>query len=139
MLGFPGQLEREIDGAWVPFCAPRARALFRDHLGAAVDALHGEVDSVVLTTTAPKGAGPHGDDAAAVDAVDCVNDNYRQVAATRPWLHLVDLAAHVCPGYRCEATVDGNVLRPDGLHYAGPSAAIIGSWVLEQSLQVARP
>jgi peptidoglycan/LPS O-acetylase OafA/YrhL len=134
-IGFPGGLDREIDGAWEPFCGPRSRSLFEHHLGEAVDALHTQVARVVLTTASPVGAGPrHGD---RVDDVDCVNGSYRAVAASRPWLTIVDLDAHICPEQRCLSSIDGNMLRPDGLHYAGPSAAIIGTWVIEQALQAA--
>ncbi len=70
-----------------------------------------------------------------MDDVDCVNASYRAVAASRSWLRLLDLDAHVCPSSWCRQSVDGHLLRPDGLHYAGPSAAIIGTWVVEQALR----
>ena len=135
VVGFPGGVDREIDGAWEPFCGARAAGLFEQHLVAAVEALHTEVDHVVLTTASPRGAGPRQGER--VDDVDCVNATYRRVATSRPWLQVVDLDAHVCPSAYCLASVEGNELRPDGLHYAGPSAAIIGRWVIEQALRSA--
>jgi len=135
VIGFPGGLDREIAGAWEPFCGPRARGLLQQHLGAAVDALHAAVAQVVITTASPRGAGPRRGER--VDDVDCVNATYREVAAARPWLHVVDLDAHICPSASCLDSIDGHPLRPDGLHYAGPSAAIVGTWVLEQAMQAA--
>jgi hypothetical protein len=43
----------------------------------------------------------------------------------------------VCPDSYCIQSIEGHILRPDGLHYAGPSAAIIGTWVIEQALRAA--
>jgi hypothetical protein len=135
MLGAPGRIDREIDGQWRTTCDPIARERFRVHLADAVDRLHADAPAVVLTTTAPFGAGPRR--AERDDDVDCINEDYRQVAAPRPWLRLVDLASYVCPEHECLATIEGVPLRPDGLHYHGPSAAIVGTWVLDRALQAA--
>ncbi len=135
VVGFPGGIDREVDGSWEPFCGDRVQRLLEQEASAALDQLHTEVATVALTTVSPSGAGHrHG---AHVDDVDCVNATYRRVAASRPWVHIVDLDAHVCPERYCRETVDGYVMRPDGLHYWGPSAAIVGRWVVEQGLQAA--
>jgi hypothetical protein len=48
-------------------------------------------------------------------------------------VRLVDLEAHLCTvDGTCDRTLDGVVLRPDGGHFRGPGAVIVGKWILHQ-------
>ena len=46
----------------------------------------------------------------------------------------MDLKEHVCPGGVCRPSVEGQILRPDGVHFRGVSAVVTGSWLIEQLL-----
>jgi peptidoglycan/LPS O-acetylase OafA/YrhL len=133
VLGFAGGLDKEVDGVWRQPCDAEFQTWYRAQLEDALTALTAGGQPVVLTTAPYAKPGAHPSAARDHDD-DCLNDLYRQLATTRPGVRLVDLAAHVCPGNVCEASVDGFELRPDGLHYYGESSAIVGSWLLQQVL-----
>jgi len=65
---------------------------------------------------------------------DCTNASYRAaVAAAGPNVRTVDLAHFVCPtGNECLDEVNGEKLRPDGLHFEGPGGDIAARWLLTQ-------
>ena len=64
-------------------------------------------------------------------ATDCENRMTRAIAA-ETGAQLVDLFGYVCPNGRCRAKIDGVTLRPDGLHYQGPGARLVASWLIDQ-------
>jgi hypothetical protein len=64
-------------------------------------------------------------------ATDCQNAARRSaVAATG--VQLLDLFGYVCPKGLCRTVQDGEVLRPDGLHYEGPGSDIVAQWLMSQ-------
>jgi hypothetical protein len=64
---------------------------------------------------------------------DCENRD-RRIAAVAAGARIVDLFALVCPHGKCRATLDGVVLRPDGLHYAGPGGVLVAQWLMDEAL-----
>ena len=44
----------------------------------------------------------------------------------------LDLAGFVCPQQRCTRELNGFRVRPDGMHFSGPSAAWVSAWILDQ-------
>ncbi|HEX9258564.1 MAG TPA: acyltransferase family protein, partial [Acidimicrobiales bacterium] len=65
------------------------------------------------------------------DRVDCLNRSLRE-AVTGSSATLVALDQWVCPAGKCVAKVDGETLRPDGVHYDGPGGPIVARWLLGQ-------
>jgi hypothetical protein len=65
---------------------------------------------------------------------DCTNATYRAAAsAVGGDVRIVDLAGFVCPhGPVCIDKVNGETLRPDGLHFEGPGGDIAARWLLTQ-------
>ncbi|MGC9665564.1 acyltransferase family protein [Planosporangium sp. 12N6] len=53
---------------------------------------------------------------------DAVNDIYEQVAAETPGMHLVMMQRTVCPDGTCPMTMDGLVVRYDGIHFTPQGA-----------------
>jgi len=54
-------------------------------------------------------------------------------AATATHASVLDLDHHLCPGKsRCGSTLDGQELRPDGLHFADPGGRLLAFWVAGQ-------
>jgi peptidoglycan/LPS O-acetylase OafA/YrhL len=83
---------------------------------------------VVVTTEAyPRYLGSGNADRAS----DCDN-RLRRTAANNTGVQLVDLFGYICPGGQCRVKQDGVTLRPDGLHYDGPGAEIVASWLIDQ-------
>ena len=64
---------------------------------------------------------------------DHVDQLLRNVVAANPQTTvLVDLAAKVCPTSPCSDTVDGVVLRPDGVHYGAAGGPVVSQWLSPQ-------
>jgi len=121
--------EAMYDSKWTRVCAPDYDRQYRVDLEGAVRELSATGAHVVLTTAAylryvfyPPGADR---------LVDCDNRIRRQVAR-ETGAQLVDLFSYTCPDGKCREKIDGVPLRPDGLHYEGPSARIVARWILEQ-------
>ncbi len=129
VLAWPGYGDREVDGTWQHPCQPGFDQYYRSEVAEAIRVL-GSAGGRVVVATAPYFAS----DAAPADAVkrvDCLNTVYRQAAAADGAL-VLDLNAYACPDGRCLDTVDGVVLRPDGLHFSGPGAELAARWTVGQ-------
>ena len=132
----PGTDEAFYEGSWTRLCEPRYDDAYRSDLTHAVEQLHATGARVVLTTAAYV---RYGYPASWNDRlVDCDNAIRREVAGATG-AQLVDLASFTCPGGKCRETIDGVTLRPDGLHYEGPSARIVARWLLDQVPAAAPP
>jgi peptidoglycan/LPS O-acetylase OafA/YrhL/lysophospholipase L1-like esterase len=66
------------------------------------------------------------------ERVGCFNDVVRAVAEEDPAVEVLDLAGFVCPDGVCRGEVDGERIRPDGLHFTGPGGQTVSAWVAEQ-------
>ena len=135
VLGWPGQTERFVEGEWRRPCDPVFDRWYADEVAAAIDAT-GRTESHVAIATAPYYRPP----SAAVDSdasTDCLNRTYREVATARPSVAVIDLADQICPGGACAVERDGVVLRPDGLHFTGPSSVWIADRLLHDQWRAA--
>ena len=125
----PGTDDALYNGSWTRLCDPGYDADYRRDLTHAVGDLSATGAKVVLTTAAYIRFGFP--DSQRDQRVDCDNAIRRDVARATG-SQVVDLFSYTCPGGTCRAQVDGVVLRPDGLHYEGPSARIVSRWILSQ-------
>jgi peptidoglycan/LPS O-acetylase OafA/YrhL len=66
--------------------------------------------------------------------VDCVNTINRAVAENHA--ALIDLNGYLCPKGVCRLRDHGELLRPDGLHFARLAGRTVGQWVLAQTLDI---
>lgn len=119
----------EIDGAFRDACSPEYAELLRstyEDLAREVTA-NGAV--MFLGTLVPRGAlAP----AREKERVACANEVIRSVAREADGVELLDLEAFVCPEGSCRKEVDGEPLRPDGLHFAGEGGATVAVWTADQ-------
>jgi len=71
----------------------------------------------------------------------CLRQDEIRAALSMRNVYLVDFEQLVCPGGQCVDAVDGITLRPDGMHYDGPSAELVARWLGPrlQQLAAARP
>jgi peptidoglycan/LPS O-acetylase OafA/YrhL len=63
----------------------------------------------------------------------CLNDARREVAHTTG-AQLIDLESRICPDGECASELHGFEVRPDGMHFSGPSAAWVSRWLLDELL-----
>jgi peptidoglycan/LPS O-acetylase OafA/YrhL len=133
VIGWGGGLEKELDGQWRDSCDATYLAWYRPQLVDALTTL-GRAGVPVAMTTAPyRGDGAHPLQPRDAET-DCQNPLYLGLRAEFPGLAIVDLKEHVCPEGVCRPSVEGQRLRPDGLHFHGASAVVTGSWLVEQLL-----
>ena len=127
----------ELGGRWSMPCEPGYLAAYRTELEGAVDDLQATGAPVVLVTAPGTNVSWIVDRVkpGMQERVQCMNDLLIDVAQDRTGVGVVDLATFVCPGPdRCNELIDGIDLRPDGLHFQGPSAAYINRWLIPRVL-----
>ena len=126
-----GGESRMVDGRWVTDCEPDHDAWLQRQAVEAFQVL-GSTGGTVAVTTIPYGLSPVVTHFHQTET-DCRNRVLRAAAAAVPATRVIDLASWVCPTVdECRKTVDGVVLRPDLVHFAGPGAVVAGRWVLGQ-------
>jgi len=124
------------DGAYIDVCSTAFHDWYVDLLEADAKAFARIGAELVLVTAPP--AVPVDDAptsrARYLESVGCGNRVLHDVAeAMTGTVRLVDLEAHLCTDDgTCDRTLDGVVLRPDGGHFRGPGAVIVGRWILDQ-------
>jgi hypothetical protein len=125
----PNTYDALYDAKWSQVCSNDYDGQYRVDLERAVTRLRATGAHVVLTTSGYLRYlfAPRGDDR----LVDCDNRIRREVAR-ETGAQLVDLFSYTCPQGKCRDKVDGVPLRPDGMHYEGPSARIVARWILDQ-------
>ncbi len=133
VIGWPGHTTRLVDGEWRGPCDPAFDRFYEGEVREALRVLHSKGTNVAITTVpyyrSPKA--PEGTDA----KTDCLNQMYRRLAA-ETGTSVIDLAQYVCPGGACRTTDQNGVeVRPDGLHFDGPSGTFVGAWVLDRALE----
>ena len=114
---------------WTSLCTPTFDRAYRRELTDAVRLLGSAGARVALTTASYVRLGVI--NASWDHQVDCDNAVRRKVARSTG-AQLVDLFSYTCPRGECRHTVNGVTLRPDGVHYSGPSAPIVNEWLLGQ-------
>ena len=124
-------MDRRRDGVWTHV----GEAAFDAYLTGEVErALTAVAPARVVLLTAPyyhRGERPDGgrwpeDDPARVDAFNAI---LRAVAARHPGVRVVDLNAHLSPGGRYARTLDGVVVRYDGVHVSPAGARLLKPWL----------
>jgi peptidoglycan/LPS O-acetylase OafA/YrhL len=131
MLNGPGNTDREVDGQWTRPCEPRFDDYLTAKLNDAIDILGSTGATVAIATAAER---PSGDD---LTRLGCFNQAIRDVAASRPRVRVIDVEGFVCPDHVCVEQVDGQVIRPDGVHFRGIGADYVLNWVVPQLAEIA--
>ncbi len=129
LLGWPGIGDRDLDGARRHPCDPVFDAYYEDRLELAVESAGAGGGDVTLVTV-PYPVGDAGS-ALAVERVDCLNQSTTSVAA-RTGASVLDLAGWLCPTTECRREIDGQELRPDGVHFDGPGGEVVAGWILDR-------
>jgi lysophospholipase L1-like esterase len=133
VYGEPGQADYRYGGRWLTPCSHGYDSLFRRSLESMIRRFQRTGAHVVVSTVAyasiaaaiPKVA------ASWLRATDCSN-RVRREAARATGAQIVDLFRYTCPHGTCRNTVDGAVLRTDGIHYRDEGARIVARWILRQ-------
>jgi peptidoglycan/LPS O-acetylase OafA/YrhL len=136
VVGWAGNTQRDLEGVWRAPCDPVFDTWYESEVREALRVLTSRRTPVAMTTApyyrSPK-ALPDND-----AKIDCLNRIYRRVVAETAGVTLIDLATHICPeATACRTEQDGVVLRPDGLHFDGPAGTLVGSWLVDRSLESA--
>jgi hypothetical protein len=118
---------------WVSECDPEFVPHFLDALDRGVTTLGSRGARVVLSTSA-YAISMGGESATrSIRALTRCGNGLLRAFAAQHSLPLVDLQQLLCPdGDTCRETLEGAPLRPDGMHYQGTGAELVGSWMLQQ-------
>jgi hypothetical protein len=127
-----GQLLDAKTGQWLQPCNAAFDQWFESSLLSAVPVLTGGGAHLFIATSAYSQY--YGAPVDRWPQTDCMNRVEHEVAAKDPTLvTVIDLGHYVCPKLGvCRQTIDGAPMRPDGIHYRGPSARAIAAWMLPQ-------
>lgn len=137
--GNAGDGEREFDGRWHGTCTDSFARWLADELVDAARVLGAQGADVVVTTV-PYPRFPFLDHS--LDpSTDCMNRiitsapaSITTPAASSGSVRVVDLARWVCPSAdSCITVVDGDRLRPDGVHFEGSGAVRALDWLLREA------
>lgn len=128
----------KIDGKWVGACAPEWNEAFRTSVHDFVSRLQAAEVPVVIGTVARTSVNniihiPDSD-----QRIACANAQLKSVVDELPGTHLLDMDEFVCPdpSAPCREEIDGDEIRPDGLHYGkGPAGLAVADWVVGQVLE----
>ena len=130
VLSWPGLGDRDIEGVRLHPCQAGFDALYADRLATAID-VAGSTGAEVVVATAPYYVAT-GNLPLFPERVDCLNEVMTETARASG-ATIVDLAAWTCPDVdECRTSQDGESLRPDGLHFAGPGGLMAADWTLER-------
>lgn len=133
VVSWPGIGNRDLTsvggGSAAHPCDDDFDAHYAERVELAIEAA-GSAGGRVVVATNPYYSGP-GADGTFVERVDCLN-HVMTTTATANDAEVLDLAAWTCPDRRCRLEIDGQVLRPDGLHFDGPGGVVAAEWVLDQ-------
>jgi len=135
LVGDAGVTAYLYDGIWLQPCQAGFAPWYRRGLDGAVAQLGAKGARVVLVT-APYSRywGPLEDQRRSAESTDCTNTAVYEYVSAHPAVGLVDLARFVCPTdfESCRTLVDGEPLRPDGVHFRGYGARYVSGWMLGQ-------
>jgi hypothetical protein len=138
-------LDRDIGGHVVKFGSVEYDTSFLHQLDDASTLLASTGAKVVVLTTPffsrPELVGQTGRQWPEYDPwrVDRINSLYRDFLASHPGRYeLVDLNRFVSPGGKFTDTLDGQVIRGDGVHFTEAGQQIVAKWLVPQLLEVAK-
>lgn len=121
--------DRRVGGTWFRVGTDEWRRQVARYTQEAIDILTSRGGRVVLATSPyyRRAAEPgQADDEANEDwRIDALNGVYRDVAARDPRVTLYDLNATLSPGGRYARSIDGMVVRPDGVHIHGDGGILV--------------
>ena len=129
VLSWPGIGDREIDGVRRHPCEPEFDEMYAERVSLAVETA-GATGADVVVATAPYYVGA-GSDTLPQDRIDCLNRVMTSTALANGGA-VLELAEWTCPDGECRLSVNGETLRPDGLHFDGAGGQIAADWILEQ-------
>jgi peptidoglycan/LPS O-acetylase OafA/YrhL len=136
--GDAGSIEFRHNGGWLRPCDPGYRAFHRHALDQARRWLTARGAHLVLTSSAYSVT--LANDTASNMQTDCSNAATRAYAASHPGVGFIDLGRFVCPKLdTCRTSIDGAVMRPDGVHFRDRSAVSVAQWLLPQLGLVDQP
>jgi lysophospholipase L1-like esterase len=133
MLFGTSGLERQFGKSWLGPCDASYDTWFQSSLEHHIRAVQAAGARVWITLVPyNRHASITADILAQTDReTDCLNHIYETAARDVGGVALLDLRRLVCPsGPNCTKEIQGIVLRPDGLHFEGPGADLIGRWLL---------
>ncbi|MEO6987261.1 MAG: acyltransferase family protein [Aquihabitans sp.] len=134
-LGSPfAQLDIEIDGSFRSPCQPEYQLALRELYDEMATDLTAKGSVLLTSTTVPLTVLAPSNER---ERVSCINDVIRSVAEQNANVELLDLEEFVCPGGDCRELIDGDPLRPDGLHFSGPGGSAVSAWVVKQAVAAA--
>jgi hypothetical protein len=127
----------EVDGQWVGACDPAWDRAYREAMVDLVRRLRTSGAPVVLGTITRTSANAVVKVARSDEKIACANRELRAAARAVPGTTLLDVNAFVCPEADgpCREEIDGDEIRPDGLHFgSGPAGVSVARWSLEHVL-----
>jgi peptidoglycan/LPS O-acetylase OafA/YrhL len=125
--------KHEINGQWTAPCEPAYDGDLAHELHSQIRMLSAQGARVIVATAAYDGL-PFKSPSWYTHA-DCQNETFRTVVRSEPRAVLADVFKWMCPrpDADCDRTIDGIVLRPDGVHFRDESARIFAAWLIEQA------
>ncbi|HEV2310110.1 MAG TPA: SGNH hydrolase domain-containing protein, partial [Acidimicrobiia bacterium] len=112
-----------VNGAWVHLCDAGYDVWFEHAVAAALQALTASGARVAVGLPAPSFDLDFG------RLTDCLRADEIRAALSMRNVYLVDFKPLVCPADQCVESIDGITMRPDGMHYEGPSAELVVRWL----------
>ncbi len=138
-------LDREVDGHLVKFGSVEYDTSFLHQLDDATTLLASTGAKVVVLTTPffsrPELVGETGREWPEYEPwrVDRINSLYRDFLANHPGRYqLIDLNRFVSPGGRFTDTLDGQLIRDDGVHFSPDGQVVVANWLVPQLKEVAQ-
>ena len=129
--------EVQVDGEWVGACDPAWDRAYRDAMADLVRRLGSTGAPVALGTIARTSANVNVAIADSEQNIACADRQLGKVVDEVEGTSLLDFNELVCPDpdAPCREEIDGDQLRPDGLHYGGgPAGTSVAHWVLDRVL-----
>jgi peptidoglycan/LPS O-acetylase OafA/YrhL len=126
----------QVGGDWVHLCDPAYDAWYARQVLAGASILASRGAHVVLVAPASSTL-PWGPPALN-QRIACLARVEHSLARAHPTLATIDLGALVCPRGECRDSIDGALLRPDGLHFEGPGADVVTRWMAPRVRLLAR-
>jgi peptidoglycan/LPS O-acetylase OafA/YrhL len=113
-------------------CSREHLTWYRNTLGEEIRALSG-TGAVVAVTTIPYNRFADIRNEEDDQLVDCLNSAARDAVSQADGAVVLPVNEWVCPSKdQCRFEVDGEVLRPDGLHFQKTGAVVAARWIIEQ-------
>ena len=127
ILGGAFLASAHVDGRWSRACDAGFHEAYARELARRLEVIRGDAGQIVLAR-APRPVGAWGS-AARGERSACFNDTLEDVARRVRGVRVLDLERRLCP-LECTLESDGELIRPDGLHFQGHGADATARWVL---------